>query len=223
MTVPVITIDGPAASGKGTIAERAARALGFHYLDSGALYRLAALASLEAGIDLSDGPAAEAVARNLKPLFRDSRIWLEGSDVTEAIRTEKVGVAASQVAAIPGVRKALFDLQRNAAEAPGLVADGRDMGTVVFPEAPLKIFMTASAAVRAERRAKQLEARGLKARGLKADRAALTRDLEERDRRDRERAAAPLKPAEDAKLLDTSDMTIDEVVKKVLDWWQLVR
>ena len=170
MTVPVITIDGPAASGKGTIAERAARALGFHYLDSGALYRLAALASLEAGIDLSDGPAAEAVARNLKPLFRDSRIWLEGSDVTEAIRTEKVGVAASQVAAIPGVRKALFDLQRNAAEAPGLVADGRDMGTVVFPEAPLKIFMTASAAVRAERRAKQLEARG-----LKADRAALTR------------------------------------------------
>ena len=180
MTVPVITIDGPAASGKGTIAERAARALGFHYLDSGALYRLAALASLEAGIDLSDGPA--------------------------------------QVAAIPGVRKALFDLQRNAAEAPGLVADGRDMGTVVFPEAPLKIFMTASAAVRAERRAKQLEARG-----LKADRAALTRDLEERDRRDRERAAAPLKPAEDAKLLDTSDMTIDEVVKKVLDWWQLVR
>ena len=218
MTVPVITIDGPAASGKGTIAERAARALGFHYLDSGALYRLAALASLEAGIDLSDGPAAEAVARNLKPLFRDSRIWLEGSDVTEAIRTEKVGVAASQVAAIPGVRKALFDLQRNAAEAPGLVADGRDMGTVVFPEAPLKIFMTASAAVRAERRAKQLEARG-----LKADRAALTRDLEERDRRDRERATAPLKPAEDAKLLDTSDMTIDEVVKKVLDWWQLVR
>ena len=218
MTVPVITIDGPAASGKGTIAERAAKTLGFHYLDSGALYRLAALASLEAGIDLSDGPAAEAVARNLKPLFRDSRIWLEGSDVTEAIRTEKVGVAASQVAAIPGVRKALFDLQRNAAEAPGLVADGRDMGTVVFPEAPLKIFMTASAAVRAERRAKQLEARG-----LKADRAALTRDLEEGDRRDRERAAAPLKPAEDAKLLDTSDMTIDEVVKKVLDWWQLVR
>ena len=129
-----------------------------------------------------------------------------------------MGVAASQVAAIPGVRKALFDLQRNAAEAPGLVADGRDMGTVVFPEAPLKIFMTASAAVRAERRAKQLEARG-----LKADRAALTRDLEERDRRDRERAAAPLKPAEDAKLLDTSDMTIDEVVKKVLDWWQLAR
>ena len=218
MTVPVITIDGPAASGKGTIAERAARALGFHYLDSGALYRLAALASLEAGIDLSDGPAAEAVARNLKPLFRDSRIWLEGRDVTEAIRTEKVGVAASQVAAIPGVRKALFDLQRKAAEAPGLVADGRDMGTVVFPEAPLKIFMTASAAVRAERRAKQLEARG-----LKADRAALTRDLVERDRRDRERAAAPLKPAADAKLLDTSDMTIDEVVKKVLDWWQLAR
>ena len=129
-----------------------------------------------------------------------------------------MGVAASQVAAIPGVRKALFDLQRNAAQAPGLVADGRDMGTVVFPEAPLKIFMTASAAVRAERRAKQLEARG-----LKADREALTRDLEERDRRDRERAAAPLKPAEDAKLLDTSDMTIEEVVKKVLDWWQLAR
>lgn len=216
--VPVITIDGPAASGKGTIAERVAAALGFHYLDSGALYRLAALAALEAKADFADPAALEAVARALKPVFRDASVWLDGRDVGRAIRTEEVGVAASKVAAVPGVRAALFDLQRNAAVAPGLVADGRDMGTVVFPEAPLKVFMTASAAVRAERRARQLEARG-----EKADRAALTHDLEERDRRDRERTAAPLKPAADARELDTSDMGIEEVVKKVLDWWRLPR
>ena len=202
MTVPVIAIDGPAASGKGTIAQRAADALGWHYLDSGALYRLAALAALR------------AAAQSLAPQFKDGRIWLDGEDVSEAIRAETVGVAASKCAAVPGVRQALFDLQRRAAAAPGLVADGRDMGTVVFPEAKLKIFMTASARVRAERRVKQLEARG-----EKADLAALTRDLEERDRRDRERAVAPLKPAADARLLDTSEMGIDEVVKKVLGWW----
>lgn len=218
MNVPVITIDGPAASGKGTIAERVAAELGFHYLDSGALYRLAAIAALDARADLEDAQGLERLARGLNPVFRDSRIWLDGQDVTQAIRTEEAGVTASRVAAVPGVRKALFDLQRNAARAPGLVADGRDMGTVVFPEAPLKIFMTASAAVRAERRARQIEARG----GA-ADRAALTRDLEERDRRDRERAAAPLRPAPDARELDTSEMGIDEVVKKVLEWWQLVR
>ena len=218
VNVPVITIDGPAASGKGTIAERVAAALGFHYLDSGSLYRLAALAALEAKADFADPAALEAVARSLRPVFREGSVWLEGRDVGRVIRTEEVGVAASKVAAVPGVRAALFDLQRNAAVAPGLVADGRDMGTVVFPEAPLKVFMTASASVRAERRARQLESRG-----EKADRAALTRDLEERDRRDRERTAAPLKPAADARELDTSDMGIEEVVKKVLDWWRLAR
>ncbi|MDO5530590.1 (d)CMP kinase [Sutterella sp.] len=216
LTVPVITIDGPAASGKGTIAERVARELGFHYLDSGALYRLTAVAALRAKADFNDPAALEAVALGLAPEFRDSRVWLAGEDVSAAIRTEEAGVAASRVAAVPGVRKALFDLQRNAARAPGLVADGRDMGTVVFPEAPLKVFMTASAAVRAERRALQLEARG-----EKADREALRRDLEERDRRDRERATAPLVAAADARELDTSEMPIDEVVKKVLEWWRL--
>lgn len=214
MTVPVIAIDGPAASGKGTIAQRAADALGWHYLDSGALYRLAALAALRAKVSFDDPAALTTAAQSLAPQFKNGRIWLDGEDVSEAIRAETVGVAASKCAAVPGVRQALFDLQRRAAAAPGLVADGRDMGTVVFPEAKLKIFMTASARVRAERRVKQLEARG-----EKADPAALTRDLEERDRRDRERAVAPLKPAADARLLDTSEMGIDEVVKKVLGWW----
>ena len=218
MTVPVITIDGPAASGKGTIAERVAATLGFHYLDSGALYRLTAVAALEAGVATDDAEGLEKLARSLRPTFRNSKIYLNDRDVTLAIRTEEAGVVASHVAAVPGVRQALFDLQRNAAVAPGLVADGRDMGTVVFPEAPLKVFMTASAAVRAARRAKQLAARG-----QTADLEALTRDLEERDRRDRNRATAPLKPAEDAHELDTSEMTIEEVVKKVLEWWQLAR
>ena len=188
--------------------------LRWHYLDSGALYRLAALAALRAKVPFDDPAALTAAAQSLAPQFKDGRIWLDGEDVSEAIRAETVGVAASKCAAVPGVRQALFDLQRRAAAAPGLVADGRDMGTVVFPEAKLKIFMTASARVRAERRVKQLEARG-----EKADLAALTRDLEERDRRDRERAVAPLKPAADARLLDTSEMGIDEVVKKVLGWW----
>ena len=202
MTVPVIAIDGPAASGKGTIAQRAADALGWHYLDSGALYRLAALAALRAKVSFDDPAALTAAAQSLAPQFKDGRIWLDGEDVSEAIRAETVGVAASKCAAVPGVRQALFDLQRRAGHL------------VVFPEAKLKIFMTASARVRAERRVKQLEARG-----EKADLAALTRDLEERDRRDRERAVAPLKPAADARLLDTSEMGIDEVVKKVLGWW----
>ena len=148
MTVPVIAIDGPAASGKGTIAQRAADALGWHYLDSGALYRLAALAALRAKVSFDDPAALTTAAQSLAPQFKDGRIWLDGEDVSEAIRAETVGVAASKCAAVPGVRQALFDLQRRAAAAPGLVADGRDMGTVVFPEAKLKIFMTASARVR---------------------------------------------------------------------------
>lgn len=215
MTVPVITIDGPAASGKGTIAARVADALGFHYLDSGALYRLAALAALRAGVSFEDHAALTQAAESLAPVFEGGRILLGGEDVTDAIRAEEVGIAASKAAAVPGVRQALFELQRRAARAPGLVADGRDMGTVIFPEARLKVFMTASARVRAERRALQLEARG-----EAADREALTRELEARDRRDRERAASPLVPATDAHELDTSDMGIEEVVQKVLSWWR---
>ena len=217
-TIPVITLDGPAASGKGTVAELVARELGFHYLDSGALYRIATLAALKAGVDPADSEGLTAVAEMLSPVFENGRILLEGEDVTLAIRSEEVSRATSKVAVVPGVRRALFDLQRRAARAPGLVADGRDMGTVVFPEAPLKVFLTASARVRAERRYKQLTARG-----ETADLDLLTKDLEERDRRDRERAEAPLKPAADARLLDTTEMGIEEAVKKVLDWWTTAR
>lgn len=217
-TIPVITLDGPAASGKGTVAELVARELGFHYLDSGALYRIATLAALKAGVAPADSEGLTAVAEKLSPVFENGRILLEGEDVTLAIRSEEVSRATSKVAVVPGVRRALFDLQRRAARAPGLVADGRDMGTVVFPEAPLKVFLTASARVRAERRYKQLTARG-----ETADLDLLTKDLEERDRRDRERAEAPLKPAADARLLDTTEMGIEEAVKKVLDWWTTAR
>lgn len=217
-TIPVITLDGPAASGKGTVAELVARELGFHYLDSGALYRIATLAALKAGVDPADSEGLTAVAEKLSPVFENGRILLEGEDVTLAIRSEEVSRATSKVAVVPGVRRALFDLQRRAARAPGLVADGRDMGTVVFLEAPLKVFLTASARVRAERRYKQLTARG-----ETADLDLLTKDLEERDRRDRERAEAPLKPAADARLLDTTEMGIEEAVKKVLDWWTTAR
>lgn len=217
-TIPVITLDGPAASGKGTVAELVARELGFHYLDSGALYRIATLAALKAGVDPADSEGLTAVAEKLSPVFENGRILLEGEDVTLAIRSEEVSRATSKAAVVPGVRRALFDLQRRAARAPGLVADGRDMGTVVFPEAPLKVFLTASARVRAERRYKQLTARG-----ETADLDLLTKDLEERDRRDRERAEAPLKPAADARLLDTTEMGIEEAVKKVLDWWTTAR
>ena len=217
-TIPVITLDGPAASGKGTVAELVARELGFHYLDSGALYRIATLAALKAGVDPADSEGLTAVAEKLSPVFENGRILLEGEVVTLAIRSEEVSRATSKVAVVPGVRRALFDLQRRAARAPGLVADGRDMGTVVFPEAPLKVFLTASARVRAERRYKQLTARG-----ETADLDLLTKDLEERDRRDRERAEAPLKPAADARLLDTTEMGIEEAVKKVLDWWTTAR
>ena len=216
--IPVITLDGPAASGKGTIAERVTQALGFHYLDSGALYRIATLNALKKGVPLDDAAALTAAAEQLAPRFEGGRILLDGEDVTTAIRSEEVSAATSRVAVVPGVRAALFALQKNAARLPGLVADGRDMGTVVFPDAPLKVFRTASARVRAERRYRQLIGRG-----ETADLEALTRDLEERDRRDSQRATAPLRPAEDAKVLDTSEMGIEEVVKKVLLWWDEAR
>jgi cytidylate kinase len=198
---PVIAIDGPSASGKGTVASRVAAALGFHYLESGALYRLVALAG---------GVPAET-ARQLDAVFRGDRIFLKEQDVTESIREEAIGVLASEVAKIPEVRSALVERQRAFRRPPGLVADGRDMGTVVFPDAALKVFLTASTATRAQRRYKQLIDKG-----KHANLAALSHALEERDQRDATRSVAPLKPAQDAAFLDSSGMSIDEVVGWVL-------
>ena len=216
--IPVITIDGPSGSGKGTIARNVALARSMHLLDSGALYRLVGLAADRAGI--LDGPEADiaALARNLDIRFSgtqdgDEQIWLNGAEVSRQVRTEETGAMASKVAALPRVRDALMALQRSFRRAPGLVADGRDMGTTVFPDAQLKIFLTASAEERAKRRHKQL-----KDKGIDVSLAALSRDIEDRDRRDSERSVAPLRPAEDARLLDSSNLTIDEVTQTVLDW-----
>jgi cytidylate kinase len=200
--VPVIAIDGPSASGKGTVASRVAAALGFHYLESGALYRLVALAG---------GEAPGRVAAGMDIEFRNQKIYLNKQDVTDSLRSEAVGVRASEIAGLPEVRTALLERQRGFRRPPGLVADGRDMGTVVFPDALLKVFLTASAATRVQRRHKQLNDKG-----NHANLAALSRALEERDKRDAARAVAPLKPAPDAASLDSSDMTIDEVVDWVL-------
>jgi cytidylate kinase len=197
----VIAIDGPSASGKGTVASRVAAALVFHYLESGALYRLVALA----------GGNADEAARNLDAAFRDGRIYLKEQDVTDKIRNEAVGVRASEVAKLPAVRAALLERQRTFRRAPGLVADGRDMGTVVFPDAVLKVFLTASPEARAQRRYKQLIDKG-----NSANLATLSRELEERDQRDATRTVAPLKPAADAVSVDSSALTIDEVVDQVL-------
>jgi len=199
---PVIAIDGPSASGKGTVASLVAAALGFHYLESGALYRLVAFVG---GAD----PARDAA--ELDAVFQGGKILLSGQDVTDSIRAEAVGNRASEVAKIPEVRAALLARQRAFRRAPGLVADGRDMGTVVFPDAALKVFLTASVGVRAQRRHKQLIDKG-----IHANLAALSRELEERDARDAARATAPLRPAEGAVLLDSSALTIDEVVDRVL-------
>ncbi len=216
--VPVIAIDGPSGSGKGTIARRVADALGYHLLDSGALYRLVALAAEEACVSLQNAESLARVAASLDVRFDsnemgEERIWLNGEDVTHRIRTEQTGAGASTVAQIPAVREALFERQRAFRKAPGLVADGRDMGTHVFPDAPLKIYLTASAEERAKRRHKQL-----KDKGLDVSLAALSRDIERRDRRDSERTLAPLKAAMDARLLDTTGQTIEEVTQQVLDW-----
>ncbi len=214
--VPVITIDGPSGAGKGTIAQNVASELGFNILDSGSLYRLTALASQNDGIDLSNEAAIAELALNLPVVFKPTtgglQILLSGEDVSEAIRKEEIGMRASKVAAIPAVRDALLARQRSFSEAPGLVADGRDMGTTIFPEAPLKIFMTASAEERAERRFKQL-----KDKGISANIAALVNDLKLRDEQDANRAVSPLKPAEDAVQIDTTEMGIDEVTQMVLD------
>jgi cytidylate kinase len=213
--VPVIAIDGPTASGKGTVAERVAAALGFACLDSGALYRIVGVLALERGIGLEDGAALASLADGLDPVFAQGRVELGGRDLTAAIRSEEAGRAASRVAAVAPLRTALLELQRRQRRAPGLVADGRDMGTVVFPDARLKVFLQADVQVRAERRLKQLIEKG-----YSATLADLLQSLRERDARDQSRAVAPLAPAPDARVLDSSALTADEVVAQVLQWWQ---
>lgn len=212
---PVLAIDGPTASGKGTIAQRVARALGWHYLDSGALYRLTALAALRAGIGFDDVPVLARLAESLPVAFADDgTIRLGGEDVTDAIRAEAVGNGASRLAVHGAVRDALLGLQRAFRRAPGLVADGRDMGSVVFPDARLKVFLTASAESRAARRHKQLIEKGISANLL-----ALLQDLRERDARDASRSVAPLAPAEGAYVLDSTHLDVDQTVGCVLDRW----
>jgi cytidylate kinase len=213
-SVDVITIDGPSASGKGTVAHKVAGALGFHLLDSGALYRLVALASHRLGVSADDADALADIATRLDVKFGPDRVWLEGQEVTLELREELIGNRASALAVFPAVRSALTHFQRDFRVPPGLVADGRDMGTVIFPDAALKVFLTASVEARAYRRYKQLIDKG-----IPASIENLLRDLEQRDARDRSRVAAPLKPAEDARKLDTSEMTVDQAVAQVLQWY----
>lgn len=214
---PVIAIDGPSASGKGTVAERVAAALGFHYLDSGALYRLVALAAVAAGISMDDVAALGALATQLPVEFRAGRIWLNGKDVTDAIRAEEISAKASVVAAIPAVRQGLMRRQRAFRQQPGLVADGRDMGTVVFPDATLKIFLTASVEERAQRRYKQLIDKG-----FDANLPALLKDLRHRDERDSTRSVAPLQRSAESQVLDTTGVSIAEAVSRVIQWYEAV-
>jgi cytidylate kinase len=212
---PVIAIDGPTATGKGPVAQAVAAALGFNYLDSGALYRLVALVALERGIDAADAAALAHTAAALAPVFTGGRIELGGRDVTDAIRTEPVSAMASRIAVHRELRAALLELQRGFRRAPGLVADGRDMGTVVFPTAQLKVYLTATVEARAARRHKQLIEKG-----IAANISALSQDLRERDERDMKRAASPLRPAEDAYRLDSSELTAREVADQILDWYE---
>ena len=215
--IPVICVDGPTASGKGTLAVVLAQKLGYHFLDSGSLYRITALAALRAGLGL-DAASEDAIAQLVQRLqirFTDGRVLLNGDDVSDTIRTEQAGMNASKVSTLPLVRAALIALQHSFRQLPGLVADGRDMGTVIFPDAALKVFLTASAERRAERRYKQLISKG-----ISATLPSLRADLEARDARDTSRTVAPLKPAEDAQLLDNSDLSVEKSVDLVLDWWQ---
>ena len=213
--IPVICIDGPTASGKGTLASRTAQRLGYHYLDSGALYRLTAYAAGRAGVALDDAAGVAAVAAALPVRFVGEQVLLAGEDVSDAIRTESAGMAASQVSVHAPVRSALLALQRGFQQVPGLVADGRDMGTVIFPDAALKVFLTASARCRAGRRHKQLISKG-----ISATLGAIEQDLEARDLRDSSRQSAPLKPAQDAKPLDNSELTIEQSIAVLIDWWR---
>ncbi|MFZ5488083.1 MAG: bifunctional 3-phosphoshikimate 1-carboxyvinyltransferase/cytidylate kinase [Pseudomonadota bacterium] len=215
--IPVICIDGPTASGKGTVAALLAQRLGYHFLDSGAMYRITALAALRAGLRIDGAHEARVaeLARQLPVRFDGARVLLGADDVSDAIRTEEAGMNASRVSALPAVRQALVALQHGFRRLPGLVADGRDMGTVIFPDAPLKVFLTASAQQRAERRYNQLISKG-----FRANIADLRADLEARDARDSTRSVAPLQPAQDALLLDNSHLTIEQTVEQVLAWWQ---
>ena len=210
----VIAIDGPSASGKGTVALRVAQALGFDYLDSGALYRLTALYAEKRGVGWHNEEAVAQLAENLPVRFEETRIMLHDEDVFVQIRSEAIGMGASAIAQLPEVRAALLQRQRDFLTEKGLVADGRDMGSVVFPDAVLKVFLTASAQVRAQRRARQL---GLPCEGVEFDR--ILSDIEARDEADRRRPVAPLRQLPDAVLLDTTDLGIEESVKKVLDWY----
>jgi cytidylate kinase len=213
MNAPVIAIDGPSASGKGTIASRVAKQLRFHYLESGALYRLVALSALREGITAE--PQLAALADGMDIVFDDGEVWLGDEAVTEKVRSEPVGNRASEVARLPAVRQALLRRQRAFRRPPGLVADGRDMATVVFPDAELKVFLTADAEIRAQRRYKQLIEKG-----IDANLRALSRDLRDRDERDAKRAVAPLVPAPDSQVLDSSALSIDEVVERIVGWWR---
>ena len=215
--IPVVCVDGPTASGKGTLAVLLAKQLGYHFLDSGSLYRITALAALRAGLSLDAAcePAIATLVAQLRIEFVDGRVLLGGDDVSDAIRTEEAGMDASKVSVLPQVRDALIALQHSFRQLPGLVADGRDMGTVIFPNAALKVFLTASAECRAERRYKQLISKGISAKL-----PLLRADLQARDARDTTREVAPLRPAEDARLLDNSDLTVEKSVDLVLDWWQ---
>jgi cytidylate kinase len=212
---PVLAIDGPSASGKGTVAAKVASELGFHYLDSGALYRLVTLAALQRGTDLQDEAALAKVAADMEVEFRGGRVFLEGHDVTEQLRTEEVSAAASRVAARPAVRAALLARQRGFRRPPGLVADGRDMGSVVFPNAALKVFLTAGVETRAARRHKQLMEKGMYAKM-----GDVVEELRRRDERDSSRPVAPLKHYPDAIFLDTTGLTVDEAVQRILGWWR---
>jgi len=214
-TAPVITIDGPTASGKGTVAQRVADALQWSMLDSGVLYRLTALVALERNVSRSDESSLGEIAQSLDVVFDQGLILLSGRDVADAIRAEAVGNAASQIAALPGVRSALLARQRAFQQFPGLVADGRDMGTIVFPNAPLKIFLIADVQARAERRCKQL-----KGKGISANLTDLLRDLRERDARDMQRTHAPLVAAQDAHTLDSSDLSIEQTTEAILALWR---
>ena len=215
VSIPVITIDGPTASGKGTVAQKVAEMLGFHYLDSGSLYRLTALAAERQGVELTNACAVAQVAASLKIAFQDGKTLLDGEDVGDAIRSESASQNASRVAALPAVREALLSLQRDFRVAPGLVADGRDMGSVVFPDAAVKVFLTASAGARAERRTKQL-----KQKGMSAIMSDVVKELRARDDRDMSRPVAPLKHYPDAYLLDTTGISADVAVERILAWAQ---
>jgi cytidylate kinase len=213
--VPVIAIDGPSASGKGTVAQEVAKALGFHYLDSGALYRLVALAAARAGVDAGDEAGVAAIAARLPVRFEGGEVLLDGERVTDAIRTEECSAAASRVAALPEVRKALLGRQHACRRPPGLVAEGRDMGSVVFPDAGLKVFLTASLEARAGRRHKQLNEKG-----IAATLAALLQDLRERDARDAARSVAPLKQSPGARVLDTTDLSAAQAAARITGWYR---